>query len=180
MARLDGDLEVAEVEALEQPHLFERGLDERLRLILLREVGEMLRQRAGVRADAHRDAGLLRGADDERDLVGAADVAGVDAHGRDAALDRLQREARVEVDVRDHRDRREPDDARQRLSVLELRHRDPHDLAAGRGERGDLRGRRLDVVRLRQRHRLDDDGSSAADRHASDLDLALAGHCDSV
>src|SRR5207248_2143015 len=41
----------------------------------------------------------------ERDLVGAADVAGVDAHSGDAALDRLQREARVEVDVCDHRQR---------------------------------------------------------------------------
>ena len=45
------------------------------------------------------------------------------------------------------------------------------DLAAGRGERGDLRGRRLDVVRLRQRHRLDDDGRAAADPHAADGDL---------
>ena len=43
----------------------------------------------------------------------------------------------------------------------------------GRRERGDLRGRRLDVVRLRERHRLDDDGRSAADRDAADRDLAL-------
>ena len=117
---------------------------------------------------------------DERDLVGAADVAGVDAHRRDAGLDRLQREARVEVDVGDHRERREADDPRQRLGVLELRHRDADDLAAGARERGDLRGRRLDVVRLRQRHRLDDDGRAAADRDAADRDLALAGHPRSV
>ena len=44
------------------------------------------------------------------------------------------------------------------------------------GERGDLRRRRLDVVRLRQRHRLDDDGRAAADRDAADGDLPLAGH----
>ena len=43
-----------------------------------------------------------------------------------------------------------------------------HDLAAGGRERGDLRRRRLDVVRLRQRHRLDDDGRAAADRDAAD------------
>ena len=46
-----------------------------------------------------------------------------------------------------------------------------HDLAARRGERRDLRGRRLDIVRLRQRHRLDDDGRAAADLDAADSDL---------
>ena len=57
-------------------------------------------------------------------------------------------------------------------SVFGTAHAD--DLAAGRGERGDLRRRRLDVVRLRQRHRLDDDRRAAADRDAADLDLTLA------
>ena len=84
VARLDRDLEVVEVEPLEQPHLLERRLDERLGLVLLRELVEVLRQRAGVGADPHRDPGLLRGLDDELDLVGAADVAGVDADGGDA------------------------------------------------------------------------------------------------
>src|SRR5437016_462957 len=51
-----------------------------------------------------------------------------------------------------------------------------HDLAAGRGERADLGHRRLDVVRLRQRHRLDDDGCPAADGDAADGDRSLAGH----
>ena len=46
------------------------------------------------------------------DLVRAADVPRVDAHGGDAGVDRLQREARVEVDVGDHRERREADDRR--------------------------------------------------------------------
>jgi hypothetical protein len=75
VARLDRDLEVVEVEALEQPHLLERGFDERLRLILVRQLLEMLRQRAGVRADPHRDPLGLRGPDDFGDLVRAADVA---------------------------------------------------------------------------------------------------------
>ena len=59
-----------EVEALEQAHFLERGLDERLRLILLCELGKMLRQRPGVRADPHRDARASCRLDDERDLVG--------------------------------------------------------------------------------------------------------------
>ena len=61
-------------------------------------------------------------------------------------------------------------DPRQRLGVLELRHRDAHDLAAGARERGDLRGRCGDVVRLRQRHRLDDDRRAAPDLDAADVD----------
>ena len=64
----------------------------------------------------------------------------------------------------------------ERLGVLGLRDGDADDLAAGRGQSGDLRGRSLDVVRLRQRHRLDDDGGAAADLHAANGDLALAGH----
>jgi hypothetical protein len=84
------------------------------------------------------------------------------------------------VNVRDHRDRREANDARECFGVLELGNCHPDDLAAGRGERGDLAGRRLDVMGLREGHRLDDDGASATDRDASDLDLTLAGHCDAV
>ena len=72
--------------------------------------------------------------------------------------------------------RREPDDERERRGVLVLRHGDAHDLAARRRERGDLRRRRGHVVRLRQRHRLHDDGRAAADEHVADADLDLAGH----
>ena len=176
VARLHRDLEVVVVELLEQLDLLDRGGDERLGLVAPGDVLEVLRQRAGVRADPHRDPGLLGRLDDQLDLVGPADVAGVDPHGGDPALDRLQRERGVEVDVGDHRDRREADDLRQRLRVLGLRDGDADDLAAGRRERGDLRRRRLDVVRLRQRHRLDDDGRAAADRDAADRDLPGAGH----
>src|SRR5207244_57232 len=78
--------------------------------------------------------------------------------------------------VRDHRDRREADDPPQRLGVLGLRDCAADDLAACRRELRDLSDRRLDVVRLRQRHRLHDDGCAAADRDAADPDLPLAGH----
>ncbi len=162
--RLDRDLEVAVVELLQQLDLFDRRRHERLGLVDLRQILKMLRQRAGVRADPHRDPGLLRGVDHELDLVRPTDVAGVDPHGGDTGVDRLQREAGVEVDVRDHGDRAEADDARERVGVLVLRNGTADDLAAGRHERRDLRGGRLDVVRRRQRHRLDDDRRTAADR----------------
>ena len=68
----------------------------------------------------------------------------------------------------------------ERLGVLDLRDGAAHDLAAGRDERGDLRGRRLDVARRRRRHRLDGDGRAAADRDAADVDLPRAGHASIV
>jgi hypothetical protein len=142
----------------------------------VRERVQVLRQRPRVGADPHRDPRLLRRSDDLRDLLGPPDVARVDAHGGDAGVDRLQRERGVEVDVGDDGQRREADDAPERFGVLVLRDSAADDLAAGRGERRDLRRRRLDVVRLRQRHRLHDDGRTAADRDAADLDLRLRGH----
>ena len=63
-------------------------------------------------------------------------------------------------------------------SIFGTAHAD--DLAARRGERGDLRGRRLDVVRLRQRHRLDHDGRAAADRDVANADLRETAHLDQV
>ena len=57
-----------------------------------------------------------------------------------------------------------------------LRHRHAHELAPCRGQRRDLRRRRLDVVRLRQRHRLHDDGRATPDRDTADRDLPLAWH----
>ena len=161
---------------LEELDLLERGGDECLGLVLLRERMQMLRQRARVRADAHRDPGLLRGQHDLLDLVGPADVPRVDPHRGNPCLDRLERERGVEVDVRDDRDRRQPHDERKRSGVLVLRDGDADDLAARGRERGDLRGRRGDVVRLRQRHRLHDDGRTATDEHVTDADLDLAGH----
>src|SRR5207249_9290598 len=99
-----------------------------------------------------------------------------DSYCGDAGVDRTEREAGVEMDVGDDRDRREPHELRKRVDVLGFRHGHAYDLAARGGERGDLRRRLLDVVRLRQRHRLHDDGRSAADLHVADADLPLAGH----
>ena len=46
-----------------------------------------------------------------------------------------------------------------------LGHGDPHDLAAGRGELGDLLQRRVDVGGQRRGHRLHGHRRAAADRH---------------
>jgi hypothetical protein len=172
--RLDRDLEVEVVEPLEQLDLFERGGDQRLRLITMRQLVEVLRQRTGVGTDAHWDPGALRRLDDLGHALRAADVARVDADRRDARVDRLQRERGVEVDVRDHGNRAETHDRPQRLRVLSLWHRATDDLATGAREHGDLSDRRLDVARRGQRHRLDDDGRTAADGDIADFDGAFA------
>jgi hypothetical protein len=46
VGRLDADLEVAEVELLEQLDLLERGCDERLGLVALGELAQVLGQRS--------------------------------------------------------------------------------------------------------------------------------------
>ena len=177
MRRLDRDLERPVAELLEELDLLEGGRDERVGLVLLSEVEKMLRQRARVRADPHRNPRPLGRADHLLDLLRAADVSRIDADGGDTGVDRLERQRGVEVDVGDDGDRREAHDQRQCLRVLRLRDGDPNELAAGGGESGDLRGGRLDVVRLRERHRLHSHGRTAADRHAPDVDLNLARHC---
>jgi leucyl/phenylalanyl-tRNA---protein transferase len=80
------------------------------------------------------------------------------------------------MDVGDNRDRRESDDPLESLGVLVLWDCDPDDLAPGRRERGDLRRRRLDVMRLGEGHRLHDNGRAAADGHPADVYLDFACH----
>ena len=93
-----------------------------------------------------------------------------------AGVERLQRQRVVEVDVGDHRDRRLAHDRAQRLGILLARHGDAHDVGAGLGDAVDLGHRGGQVGRLGLGHRLHGDGRSAADRHVSDVDLALRGH----
>ena len=86
-------------------------------------------------------------------------------------LDRSEHVLRLEVDVGDHRDLRLLRDDRQRVGVVLARHRDPHDLAAGRRELGDLLKRRVDVGGQRDAHRLHRDRRVAADQDPADVDL---------
>src|SRR6185312_17463857 len=98
------------------------------------------------------------------------DVAGVDADGGDARVDRAQGERGVEVDVGDDGQRRAGHDRGQRVRVPAAGDGHAGELAAGVREPPDLAEGRLDVVRLGQRHRLDDDGRSAPDRDVANPD----------
>ena len=135
-----------------------------------------LRQRAGVHADAHRHAGRASLVHDLADLVVAADVARVDPDAVRAGVDGLEGERVVEVDVRDHRDRRLHDDPLERPDVLVARDRAAHQIPARLGDRVDLLHGGVEVRGLRLRHRLDRDGRPAADLHPTNVDLLLGGH----
>jgi hypothetical protein len=126
--------------------------------------------------DAHRGAELVRALGDLGDLVGPADVAGVQPHAVGAGVERLDRQRVVEVDVGDDRDRRLDDEPLEGLDVLVARDRDAHDVRARLCGLLDLRERRPVVGRLGLRHRLDGDGRAAADLHAAHVDLSLGSH----
>ena len=176
MRRLDRDLELAVVELLEQLDLLDRGRNERLRLVLrassCRCSGsepELAPIRIGIPAffAAATTSSTLSGPPMLPGLMRTAATPASIARSASEALKWMSAitgmgESRTIF--------------LQRLGVLDLRHRAADDLATGRRERGDLRRRRLDVVRLRQGHRLDDDGCAAADRDSADANLRETAH----
>src|SRR5205823_4268141 len=97
------------------------------------------------------------------------DVARIDAYGGTARVDGGEDVPRLEVDVGDHRDLRVPDDLRERRGVVLARNGDAHDLAARRGQFGDLLERCVDVCGQRGGHRLHRDGRVGAHRDGADL-----------
>ena len=144
---LDRDLEVVEVVLLEEAGLPDRRLDERLgrrlAVLLQQPLVEADPALTPIRIDVPRSFAAAR---DLLDLVvELADVAGVDPYRRAAGVDRGEDVLRLEVDVGDHRDLRVLRDLRQRVRVVLARTGDPHDVAAGRGELGDLLERGVDV-----------------------------------
>ena len=170
---LDRDLEVVEVVLLEQAGLPHGTLDERLGRGLAVLVEDPLVEAAGVDADPDRGAAVLGGRGDLLDLVvELADVAGVDADGGAAGVDRGEDVLRLEVDVGDDRDLRVLGDLGQRVGVVLGRAGDAHDVAAGRRQLGDLLQGGVDVGGERGRHRLHRDRVVAADPDLADLDLA--------
>ena len=132
---------------------------------------------AAVDADADRHAAVLRLARDELDVLGLADVAGVESQRLHAGFERGQRELVLEVDVGDDRHRRAGHDLRETFGRLLLVAGAAHDVAPGRGQRVDLGQRAVDVGGLGRRHRLDRDRRVTTDgdarpRRAADEDLA--------
>ena len=114
----------------------------------------------------------LRGGRDLLDLVvELADVARVHPHRGAAGLDRGEDVLGLEVDVGDHRDLRLARDRGQRVGVVLAGAGDAHDVAARRGELGDLLQGGVDVGGQRGGHRLDGDRVVGADTDRAHLQL---------
>ena len=163
---LDRNLEVVEVVLFEEARLPHRTLDQGLCRCLAIFLHDARLERPRVHSDANRNACRLGGGGDLTDLViEPSDVSGVDAHGADTGVDGRENVARLEVDVGNHRDLALARDDVQYIRVVLVRHRDAHDVTAGRGELGDLLEGGIDVGGLRRGHRLDAHLGITADFH---------------
>jgi hypothetical protein len=140
--------------------------------------GEFAFEAAGVDADAHRNALVLRLAHNLAKAVHAANVARVQANLVDRMIEGGQGHLVIEMDIDDQRQLDAPLDLAQHRSILRLRHRDAHQLAAGLFEAMDLGDGRFDVVSIWGRHRLNDDRIVAADNEIADLDFARFMACE--
>ena len=171
--RLDRDLHVVEVDLAEQIELVHRRRDERLGRDAAVALGHGRVERARVHADADRQAAILRLGRDELDVLGLADVAGVQPQRLHPGLDRGERELVLEVDVGDDRHRRAGHDLRRGPTAASSSLHVQRTMSApAAAERVDLRQRAVDVGRLGRRHRLDRHRGVAADGHVADHHLA--------
>src|SRR5436309_1054779 len=169
LERLDADDDVVEVEVLEDLDLAHREVDHALRLVA--QVARLaVTDRAVVHADTDRRPLLFRLLGDLAHAVLVVDVPGVETQLVDLRVERHERKAVVEVDVRDDGQDRASHDLLQRLAAALVRHRDARDLAPCGLQLLDLADRRVDVVRERRAHRLDGDRCAVADRRAADPD----------
>jgi hypothetical protein len=169
---LDRDLDVAEADLLEDAHLEQGRLDQRLGGGAGVPGQDLLLERAGVDPDPDGDAAGLRLLGDQLHLVVLLDVAGVDPDPGAAGLDGGHGVLPLEVDVGHHRDGRLGRDRGQGGGVVGVGHGHPHDVAAGGGQLGDLLQGAVDVGGLGDGHGLDADGGAAADGDPADVDPA--------
>ena len=177
VGRLDRHLEVLEVEPVHQLDVLDRGRHERLDRVLALELVQVLGQRAGVHADAHRHAG--RAAPSRRPraafswppmLPGLMRMQCAPASIALSASVWLKWMSAI-TGIGDSRTIRS-----QRPHVLVARHRAAHQVPARFRDGVDLLHGRVEVRGLRLGHRLHRDGRPAADLHPADVDLALGGH----
>jgi len=126
--------------------------------------------RAGVHADADRDAGGFRGGDDLPHLAVIADVAGVDAQLGGAGFGGFDGKPPIVVDVGDDRQGAGRDYVGEGRGGGVIGDRDADDVGPGGGHAADLVHRRGDVAGVGLGHRLDGDATGAADLQIADGD----------
>ena len=170
--RLHRDLDVVEADLGEVGQLHPGRLDQRLGrgpAVALVEVGV---ERAGVDPDADGHAAVLGLGGHQLDLVGLAQVPGVEPQALHAGLEGGQGHLEWKWMSAMIGTGRAGHDPGQALGGRLLVAGAAHDVGAGRGQGVDLGEGALDVGRLGGRHRLDGDRGAAADGHVAHVDLA--------
>ena len=115
---------------------------------------QMLFRGAGVDPDADRNAVPLRAVRHQANPFFPADVAGVDPHLGDPVLHGLDGQPVVKMNVRHQRYGASVHQRPNRLRAGLVIHADPHQVAAGRGQRANLGQGRFHVPGVRIRHGL--------------------------
>ena len=167
------DLDEVEVDLLEVGDLLQRRLDHRFRCDLAAVlVVQGWIERAAVHPDTDRNTPVLGLARDGLDVLGLADIARIEPKAVYAGLECFECTSVLVMDVSDDRHRRTRHDTGESFRRLGLVARATHDVAAGCGQPVDLLQGRLVIRRLGDRHRLDRDGGTSADRDVTDHDLS--------
>ena len=166
---LEGDDNLVKIAVFQKPHMVKAALDQRFGGRAAEAGEDFLFDRAGVDADADRDAPGGAGPGNLPDVAVVADVAGVDADFVDAGGQRFQRQPVVKVDVGNQRDGDSLFDLRDQGDCRLVRDCDPEDFAAGRFQRLGLADVAFDVGTGDREHRLDID-MAAVQRQITDPD----------
>ncbi|MNS66294.1 hypothetical protein D3C72_995030 [compost metagenome] len=169
---LNADLEVLEIQAFEVLNVTQSRFDQRSRGRLAVFLLQVFFQRAGVDADADRNAAITRCIDHRPNTVFTTDVARVDTQAVDAQFGHAQGDLVVEVDVGNQRHADLLLDAAERLGCVHVRHRDAHDVHAGIDQALDLRHGGGHIVGVGVGHALHRDGGITTHRHIADPDFA--------
>ena len=127
-------------------------------------------ERSGVHPDADRNTRRSRRGDHLARRLQTADVAGIDAQLGRPASRRLNGDAGVEVDVGHHGQRRCGAHGLKRIQTVAPGDGHAHDLAAGLGQRLDLREVGGHIVGGDVQHRLHCHRSAASHGHVSHHD----------
>ena len=114
------------------------------------------------------------------DVLGSADVAGVETKPLHPGFEGGKGEAVLEVDVGDDGNRAAGDDLGEAAGGVGIVARDADDVGPGGGEGVHLGESGVDVGRLRRRHRLDAHRRPSPDGDGTDLDLPCQSALDHV
>ena len=172
------DLEVRVVVPVENIHVTQGRLDQRLGRGLAVLALQILADRAGIDADADGDTAIASAGNDLAHLVIAADIARVDTQAIDAIGGDFQGDAVIEVNVGNERHADLGADFAKRLGRVHAGNGDAHDVGARAGQRGNLGHGSGHIAGFGIGHALHADRGAPPHRHLSDVNLTAVAPLD--